>query len=175
VTLTVYSEGGTALVGDTAQLDSTFTAGWVDFDFGLGISVTPGAVYVIGLAASIGDGNDVSWGYQSSPNYPDGTGASGFFFQTVQPWDYLFETYYTDATPPVITPHLTETVAGNNWYKTAVTLTWTVTDPESGDSLVLTNCGPTLVSVDQPITPYTCSATSTAGPAPRRSPSPSTR
>ncbi|HEX4773807.1 MAG TPA: hypothetical protein VH351_23440, partial [Bryobacteraceae bacterium] len=37
-----------------------------------------------------------------------------------------------DITPPVISPQITGTLGNNGWYRSAVTVNWTVTDPESG-------------------------------------------
>jgi hypothetical protein len=55
---------------------------------------------------------------------------------------------------------------GNNgWYKSDVTLTWTVSEPQSPASLVKTGCVDQSVTADQAETTYSCSATSAGGSA----------
>ena len=55
---------------------------------------------------------------------------------------------------------------GNNgWYKTNVTLTWTVTENESPSSLVKTGCVDQSITGDQQEQTYSCSATSDGGSA----------
>jgi virginiamycin B lyase len=66
-----------------------------------------------------------------------------------------------DSTPPVITPHITGTL-GNGWYTSAVTLSWTVTDPESGIASS-SGCGTTTLAADTPGVTLTCSAINGAG------------
>lgn len=53
----------------------------------------------------------------------------------------------------------------NGWYKSAVTLTWIVSEPESPNSLVTTGCEDQNITADQPETTYSCSATSAGGDA----------
>ena len=70
----------------------------------------------------------------------------------------------SDTTAPVIVPTVTGTLGGNGWYTSNVSLTWSVTDPESTVSST-SGCGPTNITADQgPIT-YTCTATSAGGTA----------
>ena len=55
---------------------------------------------------------------------------------------------------------------GNNgWYKSNVTLTWTVSDSESPNSLLKTGCVDQNITADQPATSYSCSASSAGGSA----------
>jgi hypothetical protein len=55
---------------------------------------------------------------------------------------------------------------GNNgWYKSNVTLTWNVNDPESPNSVVKTGCADQNITADQTATTYSCSATSAGGSA----------
>jgi Bacterial Ig-like domain len=55
---------------------------------------------------------------------------------------------------------------GNNgWYKSNVTLTWTVTENESPGSLVKNGCVDQNITADQAATTYSCSATSDGGSA----------
>ena len=67
-----------------------------------------------------------------------------------------------DTTPPVITPAVTGTLGANGWYVSNVTVTWSVTDPESGIASS-TGCGPTTLTVNTPGATLTCSATNGAG------------
>lgn len=67
-----------------------------------------------------------------------------------------------DSTSPLITPTLTGTVGNNNWYRSAVSVTWSVTDPESGIASS-TGCGPTTLPNDTPGTTLTCSAVNGVG------------
>jgi hypothetical protein len=53
----------------------------------------------------------------------------------------------------------------NGWYKGDVSLTWTVSEPQSPNSLSKTGCTDQLVAADQPATDYTCSASSAGGSA----------
>ena len=51
----------------------------------------------------------------------------------------------------------------NGWYKSDVTLTWTVSENESLNSLLKTGCVDQIISADQAATTYSCSATSAGG------------
>jgi hypothetical protein len=53
----------------------------------------------------------------------------------------------------------------NDWYKSNVTLTWSVSEPESPNSLVKTGCANQSIVADQALTTYSCSATSAGGSA----------
>lgn len=70
-----------------------------------------------------------------------------------------------DVTVPVVGYTLSPAAADgdNGWYRTAVTLDWTVTETDSPSSLVLTGCEDTTVTDDQAATEYTCEATSAGG------------
>lgn len=69
-----------------------------------------------------------------------------------------------DTTPPVITPSISGTSGSNSWYTSDVSVSWTVTDPDSPVTST-TGCAPTVVSTDTAGTTLTCSATSTGGTA----------
>jgi hypothetical protein len=68
----------------------------------------------------------------------------------------------SDTTPPVITPNVSGTAGANGWYTTDVTVSWSVTDPESGIS-ASTGCSATTVTNDTSGMTFTCSATNGAG------------
>lgn len=53
----------------------------------------------------------------------------------------------------------------NGWYKSNVTLTWTVTESESPNSLAKTGCVDQSITADQSEQTYSCSATSAGGSA----------
>jgi hypothetical protein len=49
---------------------------------------------------------------------------------------------YVDATPPSVTANVTGTEGIDDWYTSDVSVTWTVTDPDS-PILSLSSCVPT--------------------------------
>src|ERR687885_57011 len=73
----------------------------------------------------------------------------------------------TDTTPPVISYTLNpaQPDGSNDWYRSDVTLTWTVTENESPASLVKTGCVDQNITSDQLPVTYSCSATSNGGSA----------
>jgi hypothetical protein len=68
-----------------------------------------------------------------------------------------------DSSAPVITPHISGTLGNNGWYVSDVTLTWTVTDSESPNSLQTSGCVNQSITSDQASTDYSCSASSAGG------------
>lgn len=72
-----------------------------------------------------------------------------------------------DSTAPDISYVLNPTSPDgtNNWYTSDVTLTWTVSEPDSPNSLVETGCDDQSITADQQATTYSCSATSAGGSA----------
>lgn len=69
-----------------------------------------------------------------------------------------------DTTPPQIVPTLTGTAGANGWFTSAAALTWSVTDAESAVE-GRSGCADVTLSTDQPLTTYSCSATSAGGEA----------
>lgn len=67
-----------------------------------------------------------------------------------------------DNTPPIITPTVTGTLGSNGWYTSAVTVTWSVSDPQSAVSMQ-TGCGATAITTDTPGLTLTCRAESAGG------------
>jgi hypothetical protein len=67
-----------------------------------------------------------------------------------------------DTTSPVITPTISGTQGANGWYTSDVSLTWSVSDPESAISST-TRCESVLITQNQAATDYTCTATSAGG------------
>ena len=87
-------------------------------------------------------------------SYTDGGGLT----QTVQ------ATYtVTDPSAPQVTPSVSGTLGLNDWYRSDVTLTWLVAEPQSPSSLVKTGCVDQSITADQAATTYNCSATSAGG------------
>jgi alpha-tubulin suppressor-like RCC1 family protein len=69
---------------------------------------------------------------------------------------------FIDTTPPNIVPNVSGTLGNDDWYLSDVTVTWTVTDDESGISST-TGCEDTVVDTDTTGTTITCSALSDGG------------
>jgi hypothetical protein len=67
-----------------------------------------------------------------------------------------------DPTPPVVTPVMTGTLGANGWYTTNVTLSWSVTDPES-IILSTSGCDTSTLTADTTGQSRTCSAESDGG------------
>lgn len=73
----------------------------------------------------------------------------------------------TDPTVPEISYTLSPATADGlaGWYKSAVTLKWTVAEPDSPSTLALTGCETKTVELDQLEKDYSCSAKSGGGAA----------
>ena len=67
-----------------------------------------------------------------------------------------------DTTPPVIIPQITGTLGNNGWYRSNVTVSWSITDPESGIASS-SGCITTNLTVETAGVTLTCSATNGAG------------
>jgi hypothetical protein len=67
-----------------------------------------------------------------------------------------------DGTPPVIVPTVTPTPNGNGWNNTDVTVTWSVTDPES-PVVSSFGCGSSHLTTETTGTTLTCSAANADG------------
>ena len=67
-----------------------------------------------------------------------------------------------DYTAPVVTPTVTGTLGNNGWYRSNVSVSWTVTDAESPITSRV-GCDPSTLSVDSGGTAFTCTATSAGG------------
>jgi hypothetical protein len=70
----------------------------------------------------------------------------------------------SDSTPPVITANVSGTLGANGWYTSDVTVSWSVTDPDSSISST-TGCTTTTISTDTGGQTLTCSAKSAGGTA----------
>jgi hypothetical protein len=76
-----------------------------------------------------------------------------------------------DPSAPVINSTLSPATPDgtNGWYRSNVSLTWTVSEPQSPNSVQTTGCLDQGITADQAATDYTCSATSAGGPAAEQS------
>ena len=70
-------------------------------------------------------------------------------------------TFKLDRTAPVITPSFAGTVGTGAWYRSDVTVSWSVSDPTSG--VTTTSCATTPVIGETAGTPLSCAATNGAG------------
>jgi hypothetical protein len=87
-------------------------------------------------------------------SYTDGGGLT----QTV-------EATYTvvDPSAPQVTSSVVGTLGLDDWYRSDVTLTWLVQEPQSPSSLLESGCVDQSITADQSATTYSCSATSAGG------------
>ena len=67
-----------------------------------------------------------------------------------------------DYTAPVVTSTVTGTMGNNGWYRSNVSVSWTVTDAESPITSRV-GCDPSTLSLDSGGTAFACAATSTGG------------
>ncbi|MCO5175761.1 MAG: hypothetical protein M9890_02160 [Thermomicrobiales bacterium] len=67
-----------------------------------------------------------------------------------------------DPSPPVVVANVTGTLGNDDWYTSDVTITWTVTDDDSGIT-VMTGCDQTVINTDTAETTFTCTAASDGG------------
>jgi hypothetical protein len=73
-------------------------------------------------------------------------------------------TVQTDSTPPVITPNVVGTLGDNGWYTSDVSVSWTVTDPESAVTSKSASCDATTnINSDTAGQTVSCTATSAGG------------
>ncbi len=114
-------------------------------------ATTPIGTYTIVLSASAGTTTVNTPGGQGS-NLADATATNITVHVTAPP----------DSTPPVITPTVTGTAGANGWYVSDVTVSWSVTDPES--TITSQNdCTTSTVTTDTTGVTFTCTATSAGG------------
>jgi hypothetical protein len=76
--------------------------------------------------------------------------------------DFKIRISEIDATPPAIVASITGTLVAGDWYVSDVTLSWSVTDPESAVSST-SGCDTTTLTDDTTGTSLICTATSAGG------------
>jgi hypothetical protein len=101
---------------------------------------------------------------QNLPNVPVQGSTTNNFWQAQSSGTVTVSLLSSDTTPPVITPSVTGTLGMNGWYTSDVSITWSVTDPDSSISSK-TGCDAGSVTTDTTGVTLTCSATSTGGTA----------
>lgn len=157
-----YGIDGRITVIDTAT-DSVLT--WIDtgYRWPAGMSVTPDGRTL--YAASQADNKLVAINTATnSVAAAIDVGAYPIAFgQFIKP----ASTAPADTTPPVIQPVLSGIQGSNGWYRSDVSVTWSITDPESSITTRSAGCTPTTISSDTAGATLTCTATSAGGTASR--------
>lgn len=116
----------------------------------------PGSQFTYSFPAIISNGG-VTYNLKTlSPHSPFTTGAAGSTTTVTATYELV------DSTPPVINPTVSGTKGSNDWYTSDITLSWTVSDPESAISSS-SGCGSTTINTDTSGTTLTCTATSAGG------------
>ncbi|MFN0147135.1 MAG: calcium-binding protein [Dehalococcoidia bacterium] len=77
---------------------------------------------------------------------------------------FLFRQAGLDYSPPIIQSNIDGTLGMNGWYVSDLTVSWTITDPESAITAT-TGCEPSTVTADTAGVLFTCTATSQAATA----------
>jgi hypothetical protein len=116
---------------------------------------------ITGPNASDGLGSqEATCSYTDNGPGPGLTATASVFYNIVDPSGPVITKVVTPASPN----------GDNGWYKSGnVTVVWTVSDPESPNSIVKTGCVDQNITADQPATTYSCSATSAGGSAAEQS------
>ena len=129
-------------------------------------NLDPGATYDVTV-----EGGDVGTA-QDTTGVKSSSGTNGILLyqdsatSTInKTWSFTTAAAPTDTTAPVINSTLSPANAdgSDGWYKSNVSLAWSVTDPESASSIVKTGCVDRNITSDQQATSYSCSATSAGG------------
>lgn len=145
----------------------------ITFDTPTGVTATPASVTFTACAvdhtvAFTASASAVSGTVTAQiTNNTTGTASSAFNNNVSIPITVTAAPGPSDTTAPVIgyTLNPASPDGSNDWYKSDVTLTWTVTENESPGSLVKTGCVDQNITTDQTETSYSCSATSDGGSA----------
>jgi hypothetical protein len=132
----------------------------------LGFAVVPSPTKVLPVTATdtLTVEDRVAAAVQGSASMPVGAcGASGEWCDSSVDGAGFSDAWktFTDVTPPLIRPHIAGTLGTNGWYVSDVTVSWTVTDPES--AATTTGCDPTPITADTAGLALTCTATSYGG------------
>lgn len=105
--------------------------------------------------------------------FPEGILIAGFYTGTMDPAsgrinvqsdtsDFVPPSTVADGSPPAITPLVSGPLGANGWYVGDVTVSWTVSDPET-NLTAITGCVTAAVAADTIGRSFDCSATSAGG------------
>ena len=109
---------------------------------------------ITGPYASDGIGSqEASCSYTDNGPGPGLTASASVIYNIVDPSAPVIGYTLNPATPD----------GSNGWYKSNVTLTWNVSEPQSPNSLQKTGCNDQNITTDQAEQTYSCSATSAGG------------
>ena len=179
---TSWADGGTQSRTITAPSSSTTYTANYKTQWQVTFAVSPsgvGAITVNGQPSEIAwydDGGLVSvqanpyTGYAFSSWSSDvasitfATSSAASTTATIRGTGTITANFLQNATPPVITPTVTPSANGNGWNNGPVTVSWSVSNPESGIASSA-GCTTTILSTETPQegTTLTCTATSGAG------------
>jgi hypothetical protein len=101
---------------------------------------------------------------------PTATGPFGFVVEANDANGFQAQQAYSvtvvqgDSTPPSISPTITGTLGSNGWYRSSVTVSWSVTDAQSPVGPT-TGCNTATLTTDTSGAGLTCTATSAGGTA----------
>ncbi len=128
---------------------SESTSGWTaSHDAASGLPIGGSAAYAHALAGPTANGS-VGLGTAADAASPD----RGV---------WLWRPAGVDYSAPAVTPTVTGTLGNQGWYRSNVSVSWTVTDNESPITSSV-GCDPSTLSVDSGGTAYACTATSAGG------------
>lgn len=167
----IMDQAPLATASSTPGAISVSTPTWVGFDFATSATVTAGVQYAIHFTVAGGGG---IWRGQTGDYY---AGGSNFYkygdtqASDLDPStnDMFFKTYVSvdvaDTTDPVVGATIDPTApdGANGWYTSPVTVSWNVSDPESGIASSTGCAAQTISATTQVGTTITCSATNGDG------------
>jgi len=153
--------------GDASGCNATGSApATVTLSVPVGVTATP-SVFTFTGCGSPSNVHNVTFSSSTAGSYTISVasvtgGKSGSLWDTAPAAFTLNVSPPADTTPPVITPNVSGTAGSGGWYVSDVTVSWTVTDPESTISS-MSGCGTTNITADTSGTNLTCTATSAGG------------
>jgi len=177
-----WADGGTQSRTITAPSSSTTYTASYKTQWQVAFAVSPsgvGAITVNGQPSATAwydDGASVSMQANPSAGYAFSswssdvasitfaTSSAASTTATIRGTGTITANFLQNATPPVITPTITPSANGNGWNNGPVTVSWSVSNPESGIASS-TGCTTTILTTETPQngTTLTCTATSGAG------------
>ena len=161
----------TASAGDVVSGQAAFVAGdYLPFNDNASVRITQGNVILfyrdVSMVGDFGATPWIRWSYTIPTS-----GTYTLSGQVSNVLDCALASYLLldseggpppDTTPPVITSSVTGTLGANGWYTSNVTVSWTVSDPESTVTST-SGCGTSTVTADTAGVTFTCTATSAGG------------